>query len=284
MRLLPLSLMLSLTTRNRMMTIALSTPRHPPPTSHALFRQSSSPLLSPFQRTGLVRCFARNPGSTGHDAKATLLNNLENGYTTTASLPNTPTSTREWNLSGLRKECERLVFRQLKKVGKAEQRHTKALTRDNNDANDSSSATQLLQLDVKATQQRLDALTQLEADLAALGKRGKVRLTDLHNYLVPVFCLEWQATATTKPHPASLLPTLSLFFKVDAALEARLLELEVGDAPPMRQPQGPKKKKGPRTTAPRKPYRTYTSEDGGAWEMSGRNSFLCGHNRTHTTH
>jgi len=200
---IPLSLMLSLTTRNRIMTIALSAPQHLRPTSHAFIRQISSPHLSPFQRTGFVRCFAENHGSTGHDAKSThLVTNLENEITSTANTPNTPTSTREWNLSGLRKECERLVFRQLKKVGKAEQRHTKALSRDNDDANDSGSATQLFQLDVEATQQRLDALTQLEADLAALGKRGKVRLTDLHKHHSPIFCSKWQAICNNKNLPS----------------------------------------------------------------------------------
>mmetsp|Transcript_23513 Transcript_23513/g.53033 ORF Transcript_23513/g.53033 Transcript_23513/m.53033 type:complete len:258 (+) Transcript_23513:84-857(+) len=128
---------------------------------------------------------------------------------------------REWDRQGLRKECERLVMRQMKKVGKAEQRLAKAQAGDGTfgtfDEDD-------LAIELSATEERLAALRQIEADVAALGKKGKM----------------------------------------GPELEARLVEYEVGDAPPARPPKGPKKKKGPgpKQTQPRKPYRVFKSKDG----------------------
>ena len=51
---------------------------------------------------------------------------------------------------------------------------------------------------------------------------------------------------------------------VSEAVARRAQELGVGDAPPPKQPRGPKKKKGPRASevAPRLPYWRYTSIDG----------------------
>ena len=51
---------------------------------------------------------------------------------------------------------------------------------------------------------------------------------------------------------------------VDGSAEALTLAnaLGVRDAPPPRQPRGPKKKKGPSSTAPRLPYNAFASESG----------------------
>ena len=51
---------------------------------------------------------------------------------------------------------------------------------------------------------------------------------------------------------------------VDGSAEALTLANEIGvrDAPPPRQPRGPKKKKGPSSTAPRLPYNAFASESG----------------------
>ena len=51
---------------------------------------------------------------------------------------------------------------------------------------------------------------------------------------------------------------------VDGADDALALANEIGvrDAPPPRQPRGPKKKKGPSSTAPRLPYNAFATESG----------------------
>ena len=133
---------------------------------------------------------------------------------------------RTWNLPGLRKEAARQVLRQLKRVGKAEVRHRKAEAAEGG-AFDGQSADELLGK-VEEEQARLEALTQLEADLALVKpKEGVV---------------------------------------AGSELEATLLSLGVNDAPPPQAPRGPKKKKGPKGPAPsagpRQAYRSFESADG----------------------
>eukprot|EP00613_Pedinella_sp_CCMP2098_P081190 CAMPEP_0171935296 /NCGR_PEP_ID=MMETSP0993-20121228/32772_1 /TAXON_ID=483369 /ORGANISM="non described non described, Strain CCMP2098" /LENGTH=336 /DNA_ID=CAMNT_0012576187 /DNA_START=62 /DNA_END=1072 /DNA_ORIENTATION=- len=196
------------------MTLALSTQRYF--TAPHLGGQHSKPTCLTRIPRLQVRC--SNEGTGGGVLAPKEVANSPNDPVThlVAATP----EKRAWKLPGLRTECERLALRQLKKVGNAERRHSKAI--DSGSEDDLKISEYLIE--VEAAQERLDALTQMEADLAALGKKGKV----------------------------------------DGDLEARLLELEVGDSPPQRQPQGPKKKKGPRASAvaPRKPYRSYASTDG----------------------
>ena len=130
----------------------------------------------------------------------------------------------EWNLSGLRKEANRLILRQMKKVGKAELRHRKAEASAEGTF-DGQSINELL-IKLGAENERLDLLTQLEADLALVKPREGIA-------------------------PGSELGN-------------QIVALGVNDAPPPPAPRGPKKSKGPRQpqVGPRKPYRAYNSLDG----------------------
>ena len=137
-----------------------------------------------------------------------------------------------WNIPELKKETARLVLRCMKKVGKASTKLSKA-----NDI------VEELRTNPETTQEQLENcpdIRSIETELSNLRER-LTKLNELEEKL-----------SSMKKGKSVVLPE-------DIASLA--LELEVNDAPPKRAPRGPKKKKGPRTEAPRKPYFCYYSKN-----------------------
>lgn len=138
----------------------------------------------------------------------------------------------EWNIPGLKKEAARLTLRCHKKIGKASERLKKAMEQ-----------VEEIRTDPNATLEELEAcpnIKVLEDDLNELRKR----LSQLN--------LLEEKLQSVKGKGSTVLPS-------DIASLA--VQLDVSDEPPKRQPQGKKKKKGPRVEAPRKPYFRYFSND-----------------------
>jgi CRISPR/Cas system CSM-associated protein Csm2 small subunit len=79
-------------------------------------------------------------------------------------------SGRAWDIAGLKKELDRLIQRQLKKVGKAEVRRSKATEMGTFEE----ITEEVLLMEVDAAQKRLEELRDIEAIVAVL-KKGKVR-------------------------------------------------------------------------------------------------------------
>lgn len=138
----------------------------------------------------------------------------------------------EWDVAGLKSEAQRQLDRAVKKVGK-----TTTKLREAREAVDA------LMSNDGATLEDLEKCPDVDAIAAELEElRAKSRaLSDFCDGLKGI---------KSAGNPAF------------AGLVSTAVELGVGDAPPPRQPRGPKKKKGPKTSAPRKPYWTYKSIDG----------------------
>lgn len=137
-----------------------------------------------------------------------------------------------WNVAGLKKEVQRNVLRCHKKASKATQRANAAQT-ELERLTSSSDVTmeeleqcpdvESLQLEAEELRSRLGSLQQLE-DLLATEKKG-----------------------------TRVLPT---------EIAELALSLGVNDEPPVREPRGPPKPKGPRSReSSRLPYRRYFTED-----------------------
>jgi hypothetical protein len=141
----------------------------------------------------------------------------------------TKTLESTWNVSGLKKEVQRVLLRTHKKVGKAVQRVQKAQEEVDRLTSSDASLQELeacpdldmLQVELSDLQKRLDQLNQLESLLKA----------------------EKGGTRVLSPETAGLA-----------------LDLGVDDSPPVVEPRGPKKPKGPREReSSRLPYRRYFS-------------------------
>jgi len=137
-----------------------------------------------------------------------------------------------WNVSGLKKEVQRLVLRCHKKTGKASQKVNQAREEIERLTSDDESVTmeelencpdiKALEMEQKELQDRLRDLNKLEELLQGIKKKGDVVLPE--------------------------------------EIASLALNLGVDDKPPPRQPRGPGKKKGPREkTSSRLPYRRYYS-------------------------
>ena len=140
----------------------------------------------------------------------------------------------KWNVPGLKTEVTRQTLRAFKRIGKLSERLEKA----------KKTAEELL-TNPDATMEELEACPNVDALQAELDEmRGRLTiLNDLEEKLKKV-----------KGKKDAVLPA-----------EIAMLALDVGvnDAPPKKQPRGPKKKKGPRANevVPRKPYRKYYTKD-----------------------
>ncbi|CAB9502462.1 Domain of unknown function (DUF814) [Seminavis robusta] len=147
----------------------------------------------------------------------------------------TKTVDSEWDIKGLKQEVNRLSMRSYKKIGKASTRVQKAqelvekLTADENATLEQLEACpnlDALELELQELQTGLRGLNQLGEELAAVGGPKK-----------------------------QVLPQ---------ELAQLALDLGVNDQPPVRQPRGPKKVKGPRSKNPPKtrlPYRKFYTQD-----------------------
>jgi hypothetical protein len=135
-----------------------------------------------------------------------------------------------WNIPGLKKEVTRFILRSHKKIAKASTRLTNAqefvekLTSDDDD--------------YAATVEELETCPNVDALEFEL-KELRTRLQKL-NELEHLLNSETKKRAVLSKQAASLA-----------------LELGVNDEPPKRPLRVPKKKKGPRQEAPRKPYKRY---------------------------
>jgi len=136
-----------------------------------------------------------------------------------------------WNVPELKKEAGRLTLRTHKKIGKASTR-----------LNAANEIAEELRTDPDVTVEQLEKcpdIKTLENDLNEL-RDNLAKLAKLEEKL--------QSVKSGK----------SVVLAEDVA--SIVLELGVNDAPPQKQPRGPKKAKGPRIEAPRMPYFTYTSK------------------------
>lgn len=137
-----------------------------------------------------------------------------------------------WNLAGLKKEVARHILRSHKKIGKARTRLTKA-----------QQVVQDLMDKDNATDQELDACPNIEL-MEYESQQLQQRLLQLNE-------LE-QALVGLKDIPKqTVLPE---------SIATLCLTLGVSDTPPARPPRTPKKR-GPRTTSPRLPYRKFFTEN-----------------------
>lgn len=136
-----------------------------------------------------------------------------------------------WNIPELKKEAARLTLRCHKKVGKASTK-----------LNQANQIVEDLMSNPDATDDELEACPDV--------KSLETNYQELKDRLSKLNLLE-EKLQKVKSGKSVVLPE-------EIAILA--LELEVNDAPPQRQPRGPKKEKGPRKEAPRKPYFTYTSK------------------------
>ncbi len=136
-----------------------------------------------------------------------------------------------WDIAGLKKEVQRLTLRCHKKVGKANIRLSKA-----------NEEVEELRTNPDVTDEQLQAcpdITSMENEVEEIRER-LMNLNRLEEMLTKV-----------KNGKAVVL---------DEDIATLAIELEVNDQPPQRAPRGPKKKKGPRTESPRKPYGRYYSQ------------------------
>ena len=133
-----------------------------------------------------------------------------------------------WNIPGLKKEVTRFILRSHKKIQKASTRLTSAQEQ----------VEKLTSDDYTATMEELETCPNIDALEFEL-KEMRERLQKLNE-------LERLLSSETKKQAVLSEPAASL-----------ALELGVNDEPPKRPPRGPKKKKGPRQEAPRRPYKRY---------------------------
>jgi hypothetical protein len=133
-----------------------------------------------------------------------------------------------WNIPGLRKEVTRFILRSHKKIAKASTRLTNA----------QEFVEKLTSDDYAATMEELETCPDVDALEFEL-KELRTRLQKL-NELEHLLNSETKKQAVLSKQAASLA-----------------LELGVNDEPPKRPLRVPKKKKGPRQEAPRKPYKRY---------------------------
>ena len=136
------------------------------------------------------------------------------------------------NLSGLKEELTRNHLRAFKKCVKATERYQKAMREYE----------EILAMDDPPLEvlEKCPNVDELRAEMETL-KQRLATLAELEETFKTV-------KATSDPRYES------------SARKA--IELGVTDTPPPRQDQGPKKPKGPRTVAPRKPYNVYKSVEG----------------------
>jgi predicted ribosome quality control (RQC) complex YloA/Tae2 family protein len=139
---------------------------------------------------------------------------------------------RKWDIKGLKLEVNRSYMRTFKKVGKANEKLTKALVEYNDIINTPDASQErmeecpnpeILQADLNMLQQTLSKLSYLEEELKSVKSTGNEKF----------------------PALASLAE-----------------ELGVSDVPPPAQERGPKKVKAKPASGPRKPYHVYTGLDG----------------------
>lgn len=144
------------------------------------------------------------------------------------AVDSTKTMDSTWNIPGLKKEVTRLILRSHKKIAKSSTRL----------ANAQKLVDKLTAEDSDATLEELEQCPNVEAlefELNEIRSRLK-KLNELESLL------------ESEKKKQAILP-------VEAATLA--LDLGVNDEPPKRPPRAPKKKKGPRQEAPRKPYRRF---------------------------
>lgn len=139
---------------------------------------------------------------------------------------------RTWNIPELKKETARLTLRCHKKIDKASTRLENALQ-----------TVEEIRTCPNPTQEQLESCPNTEV--------MKMELEELRSRLVQLNTLE-ELLSTMKNGKNVILPP-------DVATMA--LELQVNDTPLIRAPTKPKKPKGPRTSAPRKPYFRYYTEN-----------------------
>eukprot|EP00977_Amphora_coffeiformis_P029756 scaffold42761_cov160-Amphora_coffeaeformis.AAC.5 len=137
-----------------------------------------------------------------------------------------------WNLSGLKKEVQRLSLRCHKKLGKANQRLQKA-----------QEIVEELTTKPDPTMEELESCPNVEA--------LEMELNELKYRLKNLNALE-ESLMSMKGKSGVVLPE-------DIAQLA--LDLGVDDESPKQNPRGPKKPKGPRRMSKRLPYRRYYSKD-----------------------
>lgn len=154
--------------------------------------------------------------------------------TTTSDSPQLSTmpDVKTLNLNGLKEEIMRNHLRAFKKCVKATDRYQKAMKEyeeiiamDNPPREVLAKCPNVddLRLEMEALKQRLASLAELEENMKTV-----------------------KATSDSRYE----------------SYARKALELGLTDTPPPRQEQGPKKSKGPRTMAPRKPYNLYRSIEG----------------------
>lgn len=139
---------------------------------------------------------------------------------------------RTWNIVELKKETARLTLRCHKKIDKASTRLQNALQ-----------IVEEIRTCPNPTQEQLESCPNTEM--------MKMELEDLRKRLVQLNELE-ESLSNIKNGKNVILPP---------NVAAMALDLQVDDAPPERLPSQPKKPKGPRTSAPRKPYFCYYTEN-----------------------
>jgi len=143
----------------------------------------------------------------------------------------------QFDVKGLKKEIERQVMRQFKKVGKAEERVRKAEARIK--ALEEEKAIE----SKDAQEKEWEALVLEMPDLKDLSKEARQRMTDLNLLEEAVKGIKGVNSPGYE----------------EVAVAA--LRLDISDRAPERPPRGPQKPKG-KQPPPRKPYFIYSSQDG----------------------
>ena len=136
------------------------------------------------------------------------------------------------NLKGLKQEVSRAILRTFKKVGKANERLQRV----------SKEYAEVMGMD-EPPMERLEACPDPD--------QVQAQLTELQAQLNTLRDLEESLTAIKSTADEAF-----------GSLLAIATSLEIGDSPPPPPERGPKKAKGPRTMAPRKPYHVHSSIDG----------------------
>ena len=151
--------------------------------------------------------------------------------TNVADIEGTADTEKKWDIKALKLEVNRTYMRTFKKVGKADERLSKALIEYNDILNTANVSEKRmlecpnpddLQVDLNNLRETMKKLIYLEEELKSIKSVGNEKFP---------------------------------------ALAALALELGVSDVAPVPQERGPKKPKG-KMTGPRRPYHVYTGLDG----------------------
>ena len=209
------------------------------------FRRGATRSNKPFLKSKQARTFLPPPSSSvqeqnykaGYSYRYVSSNKNEyKPFTNLMMEADTSTSVENevktsWDIAGLKKETARLTLRCHKKIGKANTRLS------------------------KANEQVEEIRTNPDATLEELEQCPNIKIfedevTDLRNRLQSLTLLEEKLKSLKGKNIELPDDILSL-----------VQELDVNDEPPKRQQRPKKKKKGPRTMAPRLPYFKYYSEN-----------------------